>query len=461
MLYVLLLILITLTVTAYILYKDVLSPSFLVCGVFSVSCAFAIIGNFKWGVSVSWVTVVILSGMLLLIFLGELIARIDYNKFFKVSTLLNPEKTISPVKTDDVKYNKKVLIVLAVISVLTIILQYFQILKLAKLQGYVANAGMDLLKYARIAMRNGYSQATLTTVLMYFAKGVGFVCMCIFINRIIKNKPSKEFFKENWLLLIPTFCLLVLLFLSTSRDGFIGVVVMVFYFVIRAIQEKGSFNFIKALTIAGTCVITFFALFLIIAKLKGQNMGIIDIVSIYAGSPIIAFDLWYKVGYMEPTQLLFKESFWGVHYFISKLNPNYVIPNNFLEFIRFPNGIDETNIYTAFRSWIRDFGLVGCCAFSLFIGFAFGFVHTLLLNKKYKHGFLFNIFYSYFLFYLIYSFATPLLTTSFLTLTQIFEFGFIFVAYFMLTEMPSFILKIKSKLKDRFKKKDEDTIKID
>jgi oligosaccharide repeat unit polymerase len=280
-------------------------------------------------------------------------------------------------------------------------------------------------------MQAGNSGSTIVNILVFAVRGIGFICSSVFINNIFSCGKLTLGIKKNFILLIPIITLLFSTVLSTARNGFIGIIIMFFFYVFDCVRIKQKLKIGKIFKWGVVLIAVFLAVFSALGSSRGQS-ATLDTICIYAGSSIVAFSVWFSKGMNGSGSLFGSESFVGIHELIARFFPNYKDLSLFDKFITFPNG-SQTNIYTAFKAWIADFGWLGCLIFCLLIGFFFGIIYLKTIYKKYDfRTCLFRCVYAYFLYYLIYSFATPELTTSFLSVTQLMEFFFILVFYYLI-----------------------------
>ncbi len=427
MLYVLLVSIAVLLVLNYFLTKDVLSPSFLLSAVFFIATLFAIIGNLTWKVNIFGRAVFVIYLGLLLISAGEMLARYMYARRKKGNESLNA------AAHSEIVYSRPLLIALSVFSLVVTVLYGMQILSLARSVGYTSEIG-SLLLYARIAMLEyGRTVNTFVALLSYFARGLGFVCLCLLIHNVLMYKKPWQGLKRNWLLLIPIFSLFALNVLSTSRNGFIMLVVMIFFYAFDRLRATARIQLWKIGAAGGGLLVVFFAMFLLLGKMRGGGDNPFNTILIYAGSPIVALDVWLTQGMGIRSRLFGAESFSGIHSFIARFVTGYQAPEYFYDFIYFPDG-NATNIYTGFRAWISDFGIFGFVFMCLLVGAAIGLMYRFVVcgvGKKYAA--LIKCLYAYILYHFIMLFAAPDLTASWLTVTQIFDFLFIIFSYWLLT----------------------------
>lgn len=441
MLYLLLVLNVFIMAVALFLTRDVLSPSVLLCAIFSFCTVCAIMGNFDWQANISGAVVAVVACGLLCILCGELVGRflgrnkntdlkdIGKKQLLKQGVVLQKEELNS--KDDGViSYSKWVMVVLSLISVACVLIYFINVIQLAIISGYVFGSG-SLLQYARVSLLNGGKLNTIVSVLGFLARGIGFVCLAIFIRNVLASPKFFGGIVKNLWCVTPIIMLIFLTFLSTGRTGFILLAVVIFFLVFERIRAVKKINLLVVGVGGVVCVVAFFVLFLLLGKARGQLEAYnpLSLIWIYAGSSLVALDNWLIAG-VRNTAIFGGESFIGIHSLIARFFPNYTAPSYFYEFVTFPNGI-QTNIYTGFRAWINDFGYVGCMLVCVIFGVVFGFAYARIIYKKSdKNITLYKLLYAYTLYLLLISFASPELTIFWLSVTQIFDFLFIILVYY-------------------------------
>lgn len=441
MLYVLIVAILILIIAAYIVTKDVLSPSLLLCAVFFLSVLCAIMGNRAWQVDVSVNVVLVVGGGLFCIFLGEIVGRfictqpklsrqITSNGALWETKIITHEERLNGKKGERIAYSPAFILCLSLLMAGCLVIYYLHLKEIALAAEQDIGKGM-LLQVVRLALQiGGYSINPIVAVLMYFIRGFGYVGLAVFMHNVFFEKTLKQGLKRNWTLLLPIIGLVVSNVLSTARNGFIMLIVVVFFLAIDQIRCRKKIKILYVGLAGLALVVAFFILFLILGSMKGQTSDPLSLIWMYAGSSITAFDTWLVQG-TRNTQIFVGESLYGLHSLLARFIPSYSVPSLFSEFVTFPNG-EETNIYTGFRAWINDFGMLGCMGVSFIIGVVFGMVYIrAVYKKKNRNTTLYKLIYAYFFYGLLYSFATPELTTSLFSITQIFDLLFICLSYYV------------------------------
>lgn len=444
MLYILLFLLIALVVVNYSIIKDVLSPSLLLTAIFLISTVFAILGNMNWGVQIRGFSAIIIFVGLVLIYLGELIVR----NFASKRKLIDFTKCEYNAKDNKkINYSSKIIWIISAIALILTVIYYFKLLDLAKRYGYVQGEG-DLLLSARVAMLvYGDGVGLICAIFGFIVRGIGFTSLCIFCNNVFVSDSIKTGIKENYVLIFPIILLLAINVLSTSRNGFILIVVITFFIIIDRIRSVKNINLVKIGAIGVGCVGAFLVVFLLIGQARGGISNILESLSIYAGSSIITLDMWLADNMFVINPNIGSETFVGLHQLIERFDPGHEAGSLFSEFVTFANG-SSTNIYTGFRAWVNDFGLFGFVGLSLLVGVMFTIAYLTITHYRFnKYSCLYKCIYGYFLYGLVYMFATPELTTSLFSVTQLMDFFFIIVAYLLIIHSNDIFKNIRKMLR--------------
>lgn len=447
MLYILLTFLILLLIINYLMFKDVLSPSLLLSGVFSFATLFAILGNINWQISISGLSTLVVFGGVCLVFLGEVCVRnfaekrkyVEFKKF-----------NFNAKENEKIVYSNKLIWILSCFAFVFTMIYFFKTLELAKEYGYESGNG-NFLQFARSAMLfHNDGVGLLSAILGFIVRGFGFVGLSIFCHNVFLADGLKKGVKENYVLIFPILFLLAINFLSTSRNGFILIIVMAFFIVIDRVRSVKKINLMKLGMWGIILVGVFFGIFLIVGQARGGTSNIFETLAIYAGSSIVALDIWLVSGKTVIDPHAGSETFVGIHQLIERFVPGYEVKSLFSEFIEFKNG-SATNIFTGFRAYINDFGIGGFILITFLIGVLFTVIYLVTTyGKNNKFTCMYKCIYGYFLYGLIYTFATPELTTSLFSVTQIMDFLFIILFYVLITKVKiPFLIKKNVGEKDK------------
>lgn len=433
MLFLLAIYLILLAILSYHTSKnDIMSPTFILSVLFLFCDLFAIVGNMKWKVQISVeLLTAFLVGMSAL-YLGELSIRVASK-----GRIISVKNTSSHSGRIDVSHGRMVIII--IIDILLLVLYYKRLVQIASSIGY---SGSMLLQYVRIAtISNDIRVGTFYTIFLGIISASGYFCIYIITNNIFVAK-DKPYFWGNFIYSIPIVIMITSSILSGARNGLIRILVIIFACALIQYQECiKKVRVGKILTIGSITLGNFLILFANLGKLTGKTTvdNFIGVIMKYVGSSIVGLSSWLDKGLVRSSEVFAGESFWGTRYLLNKFFPSVDVGSQFLESIIFPGG-SGTNIYTAFRSYLFDFGWIGLSLIMFLIGLVFNACYIVI--KRRKNPFT-TVLYSYFLYNYINILFAPSITSNLFTSSQIFGIFWMYVLYrFMLRP------KIRFKLRD-------------
>ncbi len=105
----------------------------------------------------------------------------------------------------------------------------------------------------------------------------------------------------------------------------------------------------------------------------------LDAFAMYVGGPIVGLDIYVRKGlpeYPNMGEQLFKP-FYDI---MRKIGFKFERPRLHEE--KFYLKKMETNVFTGFCYWIKDFSLIGAFIYSFVLGLIFGYIHLLEINKR-------------------------------------------------------------------------------
>ena len=417
MLWFLLIFLFAIAILAYKITKDYFSPSFLLSIVFIISCTFSIIGNLNWKCDINGISILVISAVIFMIFIGELFARfVIFRKNFEVERI-----HIKSIKT--IRANKIVIILFIIIQILFTIVYYRRMIEIAVNNGY---SGENYFMYARNSTE---SAGFLYNFVVSSFEPFALICMFIFINNFISNLKF-SFFIKNFIFIIPTVIFCFTTVLTGARVGIVEYVIifvlMLVYFIrkinINGYKIKYRYIFIPVATILFALIFAFLKIGESRNGLSSSNYS--EYINVYSGSSIVAFSEWFPNRTIGSNSML--GSFKGIFNTLSRLNTGY--ERTFYDFVTFKNGT-STNVYTGFRAYIEDFGIFGLLVISFLIGTLITCFYKKIIDSK---NMFFIILYLYFLKHFVYLFLASSITSELFSPTQILYVFWLFIlCYFI------------------------------
>lgn len=367
MIYILLVLLFLLIIIGFkIVNKDLLSPFIVATAMFFLSSFVTMIYRKEWCVEINYLTIIIIIMGLVSLGIGEIFARI--------LPIKTKKKSIEKVK--DININKSVLYAIILFMAIAIIVYSIETYKLSNMYvGYKERN--SILEKARAVKNSGVSIGIIAGHL-YIISGV--LARALTFVLLYKN-VTKYKVKNKILLLIPIIMYGFLTILTTGRTEMLNFIIsiVITYVLISRLYTSRKINNVKFLKITIMSSLGFFILFSILGNIGNRIQGdnLIENASIYIGSSIAGLNTYLG----EPkfsNEYFGSHTFFGIFSFLRTLGldiPNFKAP---LEYIY--QGDLVTNVYTAFRRYYQDFGMLGLVV----IQFLTGFIYTRVLLSIYR-----------------------------------------------------------------------------
>lgn len=366
---------ILLIVSYFLFYKNILNPTSILCSVFLVCLSFTILNIDNWGINYSIKSSVLILGTIFSFLIGNSLVLVFPNPKNKINCnfknkYLNEKYVIS--------FKKIIIIDIILIYLLYI---YFKNIYIVSIHGGNTEGYSKMLYYAReqLLLFGGLKRINMISFLL--AKGMAYICYFLYIHILI-------FEKIKWrklYLLTPMVIYICFAILTTGRTPFIHLFVycLVVYFVLL-LQNYNFDSKINRKVILYSCLLLmlFFVLFLFLGKLKssGRGVPVFQLLSIYTGSSLAAFNEFVN-NYTPQIHTFGANTLFRIYGIAEKLG--FKVPDLYApyEFIQFKNGV-STNIYTAMRRYFEDFGTIGLFLISNFLGSFYGlFFHYVCYRR--------------------------------------------------------------------------------
>ncbi len=390
----LLILLIILLIIYYKFDKDILSPSFISCSMFSFCVILAILGVLSWNseknLSLTTILVVVM-GVVAFCF-GEFISRLaNKNK-------RNEKKKIKELKI--IKIEKWKIVVTIIGIFITALLMFFEIKRICAYYGFTSCSIPKLLSFYRtktiLFSTDLIDDGVDINFLVKQMRKVCEVACIIFMYVVANNILAKDKLKNIIIYTIPIVMSLFLTLLNSSRSMMMHLLVgflMLFLLMLRYKNKKIS---TKNCLCLGGVLFGSLLLFYLIAPLlgRGNNTNFFKYITFYLGTSLPSFNHFLTHMPVHPPYFGF-ETFSGIYTTLNKLNIVDALQIGSREWVSF-NGL-SSNVYMSFRRYFFDFGFIGV----LLCQFVFGFVASkiYLKIKDLKHPFLLIVYgyYSYML----------------------------------------------------------------
>lgn len=357
--------------------KDYMTASFFMISTFIVSAIFSFLNLREWRMNVSIYTIFILFTMILAFVLGDTIGNRHYISIFQFER--NSKNYIS---TDHIIVKTwKVILALIMMGISAVF--YFRFIFETSLLSGNRFGYSKMFQYARYAINDVKYDVSMNTILAHsiiISECIGYIFLFIIIFNILHKKKNKIVY---W---APCFLYIVHIGLSTARLDFISYIsaAIIFYVVISIHINRENRKFkLKTIVYAFAGLFVVFLGFRLLGYLTGKSSvrELWSDLSIYSGSSIPAFD--YFLSNRPPRNDIFgKETLYNIYKMARSIGLTDIAYNVALPFVN-NDGMFETNIYTAFRRLIQDYGFLGAYIIMFFEGVFYGGWGKRIKSKSY------------------------------------------------------------------------------
>ena len=381
--------------------KDIMDPAVIFCAMYIVSVFCALLNIQKWNIHMKWYTVVFLV-IGAAIFVGVSIGTKKYVFSTANKSILKQNQQSEMNKEIPVA----VVLIVSVYSILTIWFMVSEILKIAKAFGEFSTFSQALTIYKDHASYKMETQLPgYVTLMLKPVIACAYIMTFFFFKGILKENLSlKEKLTKYWYYLFPTILYIVQRLLESNRGAIIdfAIAALVMYFVLwnRKNKWKKSVK-VRVLVEIGAIGIVGLIVFYYSASIIGRinTKGLFDYITYYCGGSIECFNR-YLQNMPEHSKIFGEETF---YHLIVDLDSLGITNFNLQELasghfdFQYYNDIMIGNIYTAYRRWMQDFGIVGTILLqSVMAAFFSGFYYKIkVMAQKGKRTDFAIILYSY------------------------------------------------------------------
>ena len=230
------------------------------------------------------------------------------------------------------------------------------------------------------------SHSAIVNVGLRISRALAYVYLTIFISSFY-NKCATKHCRFRWLYILPAVLYAIQCIVRGVRIPILSVIiasVFLLYFFNKYNQNWGGHINIKKIgrvLILGVaiCIVFYYAKFFI-GKMQDSN-GVIAYVTNYLGGSLQLFDM-YLFDSTYPSAM--HETFAGMINSLKSFglfsNISTVVQHEYRDAI---TGVYIGNIYTGFRNYYNDYGIVGMVFISVLFGYIFSTWYKLL--KKYRY----------------------------------------------------------------------------
>ena len=339
--------------------KDFFSPSAMICESYILAVLCAIYNIDYWKINLSKRTMfVIIVGIISFVFTSFIILH---------TKMENKEKKIDNNCSNNLVYktNKLIFNFLVIIQIFTAILYLHYVSKVA--------GGLKSF-FSFNEMMNTYRESTYNDVnllgipsyvkqLVNISKVTASIAAFNIISSSIKRKKEKEKKKYDLVNIISIIAYTITCLLSGGRYGmiifFLGMLIMWNILSDLAFKKNKKIEIVKVFKISLIIIIlmvSFSKLRYYVGRTNDSNF--MSYVTTYFGGSIENIDLYLKNNPRKTSIVFGQRTFSTIHRYLYQLGvENDYQPHS--EFMRSINGKSTGNVYTGFRNYYSDFGLLG------------------------------------------------------------------------------------------------------
>lgn len=386
--------LILLFITYYLFDKDFMAPSFIISAMYVISIGVALLNYKEWGLSdySSTTFFIVLGGTVLFILVGFIVKIAVYPTSFQSNN--SPDVILK--QPHHLRINKTITIILISMNIIIVYLWAHAV------KNIVGSAGSFSQMMETFRSITSYSVDPTESIPGYIQQlsKIPTVSGYVYGFILCYNLAWGSINKKDWAWCLPNVMLYIVLSIFSSNRlnllGLIGAFIIYFYVTRQEVTTKSSSlkSLLKLFYIFVVVLLVFYAIRVLVGRRGSANTGFLDYISLYIGAPVKLLDLFIK----QPIHDL---SIWGKETFVS-INgtlrdlgfniPKYLMHKEF----RIYNGIELGNVYSAYRSWYADFGVVGVIILQSLLSIFYNAYYYLMKKKGFVlHKILFLL-YGYF-----------------------------------------------------------------
>ena len=361
--------------------KKLLSPTLILFAGFTVSSFFTVINRELFIIDISFITYLVIISSLIAWGLGDMISKSAFTKIKKPILSFEPKYKILP--------SNQILFISCLIVFGVAFSEYYRFINLGKSLGgdnfiiYYSLIREFVVEGQNSGVQTGEFLATKTVVLMItIAKTLTYFFIVLFFY----NKYFHRVKKYRYLILILFF--LPILFFTTSRTTFLEL--FLFIIITMVLIKSQSIGWGKdSLKILRKIVIPFLFVtvgFYTVGFIRSNGIvsefssNMLNSLSKYFGSSIYGLDIllerkMVQSNYFGEQTLSFLYSILGKLGFMFDKLPLHS------EDFYIGNGADQSNVYTALRKPIIDFGILGMLGSRVVMGFIYGLIYRFYSNN--------------------------------------------------------------------------------
>lgn len=362
---------------------DIFFPGTIVMLVYAFSLSFVLLEMSKWDGNISMETFLIFFIGLTVYLVGSIIGD---NIISKISIHHNQYENIEEKQNSILNIPYMITFGVIIFDILVLFKYYIDVKHSASSVGSFSNIS-EMIAIYRMAGVYGNLKVGLTKYSVY-GYSIMLVLAYMYIYIVVLNLLTRKR-KKRWIVLniLPILLYIICSLMTGGRNPIIQMLVaalMMFYLLYRrlyGVTRKFNKKFTKKLIIiVAITLIGFSSMRGFVGRQEKTNT--FDYIAMYVGAPIKLFDMFVQNPPDKP------HIFWGQETFINALSwvgsythnseMTSLVMNK--EFRRYKN-INLGNVYTAFREYYYDFGIVGVIILTFFHSIFFATIYK-KINKR-------------------------------------------------------------------------------
>lgn len=361
--------------------NDLLSPWVISCCMFILSAIFVIPNIASWQVNLSPTTIVVISLGLFSFGFGEMSVRILYRKQLLYNKLYSQYIKQENKFRDPINVHTSILLTSIIFMSLVTFFYYKQVLGLAYSVGYSPSSNLPMLRFARIATTTNLVDSNLTNKFLGQCVIISFSYSYLMIYILSYNIIFCKFNKKYILYIIPILIYIIQVILTGGRTQFIYLVSSFFLISIILYQIKtgwkNNVNY-KYIRLGFFTFVIMLIIFYFLGSYTGKTakLNLFETISIYTGSSIVAFDKFLQSKPVGTSALFGENTLFGIYEILHRFDRDFPNLIKQAEFIGF--GEYQTNIYTSYMRYIKDFSILGFVLIEIFLGSLYSLMYLKL-----------------------------------------------------------------------------------
>ncbi len=371
-----------LVIISYIVFRDILSPTFDMAVMFTFATVLMLPYVRVWRVNFSFETIFIIITGLYLVFLIEWIVSTMNKRFHPKLLFGNPKVSLLQEKK---RISQSYQVLACLIQLVTLMLLWSEVKRIGGNWGETRNLYRLLNRY-RIYTINGIDKVNfMTSQFMKISTAFGYCSVFWGIDGLVRHE-KRGALKENFLFISSAILLIVQFLLNSTRGPIINYVVFGIVIFYVKYQQRHSWRVqANKRIIRIICVMAVFLFIVFSASrfLIGRDISEtpIDNLARYFSGSLQLFDLYIK----NPVS---RGRYWGEETFTGIIQSLYRWGSENVEtFISIalenrPVGNHTGNVYTIFRRPLHDFGYAGMYIFVSVVALIFSY--TYYFKIKYR-----------------------------------------------------------------------------